>query len=460
MITREMLAEAMSEIDQDIIEEHMKRISPTRVTASYVTAVLIYAAACAAIILALPFIIGKVNENSVILNPSVSVETEDTVTTEPVEEEKTYNSWDDAMEGEYKEALADLSRLCGYFHEPYSIGDNIMEKRILDICFRHALFYSFDYPSLVINEYETQTVSISEAELDSICKALFGEHVSIRDYDRFLYAYPSDYTAAADQAASSGEWGTIGNSAQYLKDGVYTYTYATDYWGECAYSINYDIPPMIRPMDDGFAVTVDLLYSRDLGESESAGEVTYTFELTTDCSGNDRYRLVNIDSDIHCTNTVQCVVNEAMMGFDPDCSRIPLEGHMFTMSVDESLTSTEGDFKNFMSWNGEEKSYVRALEFVSAYRVDAGYVMDETIHQKAYMGGTQPTFEGVEPIIGTNKNGVDYVMYLVYKSGGFISYTYFRIDYNLIVGFSYGGSDEDKQTVLAWCDSVSPMIQQ
>ncbi len=460
MITREMLAEAMNEIDPALIAEHTKRVSPPRVTARYVAAVLIYAAACIAVVVTLPFLIGKGNDPKVPSHPAVSVTTDEMDTTDPDENEVTYDSWEEALNGEYMEALVNFSGFCEYFHEPYTIGDDISDKRVLDLCFRYALHNSFDYPSLVIDEHETQTVSISEAELDSICKALFGEHVSIRDYDRFLYAYPSDYTVAADQAASSGEWGTIGNSARYLKDGVYTYTYVTDYWGECAYSIDYDVPPMIRPMDDGFAVTVDLLYSRDLGESESAGEATYTFELTTDCSGKDRYRLVNIDSDIHCTNTVQCVVNEAMMGFEPDYSRIPLEGHMFTMSVDESLTSAEGDFKNFMSWNGEEKSYVRALEFVSAYRVDAGYVMDETIHQKAYMGGTQPTFEGVEPIIGTNKNGVDYVMYLVYKSGGFISHTYFRVDYNLIVGFSYSGADEDRNTVLAWCDSVSPIVQQ
>lgn len=458
MITREMLAEAMNEIDLVLIDEHIKKISPPKVAVRYAVSAIIYAAACIAVMIALPFLIKNGIEPSVTPPPSVSAVTDDFETTEPTEEDViTYDSWEEAMEGEYKEALFDLAGLCGYIHEPYKLGDDIADIRVLDRCFLYALKRSFDYPSLKIDEQE-QTVSISEAELDSICKALFGDHVSIRDYDRFLYAYADDYRVAADQAASSGEWGTIGNSARYLQNGVYTYGYATDHWGECAYSIDNDVPPVIRPMDGGFAVTIELLYSRTLGESESAGTATYTFVPTTDCSGKERYTLVSVDSGIECTHTVQCVINEAMMGFDPSNSIIPLsDGNMFTMAVDEGLVSVDGEWQNFMSWNSEAKCYVRTLEFVNAYRVDAGFVMDHTIHQKAYIGGTQPTFDGVEPIIGTNKNGVDYVMYLAYTDGGFISYTYYRVAPVIIVGFSYGGADEDKNTVLRWCDSICPM---
>lgn len=457
MITREMLAEAMNEIDQDIIAEHIKRVSPPRVSVRYVVAGLIYAAACVAVVLALPFIIGKVNETPVTPNHSVSVTTDEIETTKP-EEVKIYKSWDDAMEGEYKEALADLSRLCGYFHEPYSIGDNIMEKRILDICFRHALFYSFDYPSLVIDEYETQTVSISETELDSICKALFGEHVSIRDYDRLLYACPIDYMADKDHYTPNGEGesGIIGNSARNLCDGIYTFTYATDYWGECGYSINYDVPPVIKTNGERFSVTVELLYSSDIGESESAGAVVYTFTCVTDCSGKDRYRLVGIDSDIHCVNEEQCVITDAVVDFNRESITVLDGTNIFKMEIDENLISLDGEWRNYMSWNDENGSYVQNLGFVNAYRVDTEFVMDKTIIEKVGIGG----FEGIDPVMGTNKNGVDYVMFFVYKSGGFTSYSYFRISSDIIVEFLYSGSDEDKNTVLRWCDSVSPMTQQ
>ena len=46
MITREMLAEAMNEIDPAIIAEHTKRISPPRAAVKYAVAALMYAAAC------------------------------------------------------------------------------------------------------------------------------------------------------------------------------------------------------------------------------------------------------------------------------------------------------------------------------------------------------------------------------------------------------------------------------
>jgi len=474
-----MLAEAMNEIDPAIIAEHTKRISPPRAAVKYAVAALMYAAACVALVVALPFIFGGGDNPPIAPDPAVSVGTDEVETTsldeddvettspnedEPIQPDEdiiTYDSWEDAMEGEYIDALLDFSELAEYFHEPYTIGDDISDKKVLDRCVSYILHHPYGYSTLVIDEHETQTVSISEAELDSLCKALFGEHVSIRDYDRFLYAYPSDYTIAADYAEATGEWedGTIGNSARYLKDGVYTFSYATDYWGECKYSVDYDVPPVIRPMETGFSVTVGMLYSRDLGESESAGEATYTFELTTDCSGKDRYRLLSIDSDINCTNTVQCVVNYASVGFDWSTSTTLDGTNMFTMAVDESLIDYNGVWENYTRWDSTEREYVSAIRYINAFVVDENFVMDGTIHKKAYIGGNEPSFEGVEPIIGTNKNGVEYEMYIVYKDGGFISYTYFRVAPDIIVGFAYEDTDENKINVLMWCASVTPMVR-
>ena len=464
MITREMLAEAMNEIDPAIIAEHTKRISPPRAAVKYAVAALIYAAACAVVVLSLPFILGVGNDPSVTPEPpitpgnSVSTTTESDEPMQPDENVITYDSWEEALDGEYIDALLDFSELAEYFHEPYNIGDDISDKKVLDRCVRYILHHSYDYSTLVVDEHETQTVSISEAELDSLCKALFGEHVSIRDYDRFLYAYPSDYTIAADYAEATGEWenGTIGSSARYLKDGVYTFSYATDYWGECKYSVDYDVPPVIRPTETGFSVTVGMLYSRDLGESKSAGEATYTFELTTDCSGKDRYRLLSIDSDIHCTNTVQCTINYAAVDFDWNTC-ITLNGiNIFTMAVDESFIDYNGVWENYTRWDSTEREYVSTIRYINTFIVDENFVMDEAIHPKAYIGGSEPSFEGVEPIMGTNKNGVDYVMYIGYKSEGFISYAYFRVAPDKIVCFAY--EDTDEFALEAWCDSVSKIM--
>lgn len=86
--------------------------------------------------------------------------------------------------------------------------------------------------------------------------------------------------------------------------------------------------------------------------------------------------------------------------------------------------------------NPENDYTIRDFEIVAALKVDADFVMDETIHDKTECGGTWPTLENCDVLTGKTTSGYDYVLYEDASDGCFI-YVYVRLTDNYIVVLNY-----------------------
>lgn len=164
-----------------------------------------------------------------------------------------------------------MSYLVRYFHEPYSLGDDISKKDILSVCFQTALFNKDSLDFVELDE-DQQVIYIEGEGMRKIAKNLFGDEVVLEDYHGFMEGSADFYIADVDK---------------------YCALYAREWVGD-PYNLNENtMIQIIKETDSSAVVRADVEYRPNLLTVESSREMEYVFDKIED-GGFTYYRLTEV----------------------------------------------------------------------------------------------------------------------------------------------------------------------
>lgn len=189
-----------------------------------------------------------------------------TTTTVNITEELTENNCASKMDIE-----SYMQYFVNYFHEPYSLGDDLSGTNLLSLSFLVSFNYR-DNLDFVKTFEEDQVIVIKNSGLKENAALLFGDDV---DISSFL-----DYLADSNDIYNSDE-------------DNYIVFYAKGYWGGDNYYLDEDTPLEIMETDTIATVVAKVYYQPTLGVVENMRTMEYTFEKVT-LNGMLFYRIYEV----------------------------------------------------------------------------------------------------------------------------------------------------------------------
>lgn len=355
------------------------------------------------------------------------------------------SQYTEAAEGWVRSTLSD------YAHREYSAGDDVDDINILYLGYRYCLSNADTLDDVITSGSEEylDTISISGAAMERICRNLIASDFTLSDYHSYFENNYDKY---------------------YSSDDLYVFQNGRDYW--CGDNYNATGTAASALANGSIAVSTCVYCSPNLGEAEDFRMLEYIVEPIDD-GKNVYFRLNQITDkgsveDLTKTAAVDFSVYQNLNDLTYSDSNDGKEWHERPVIVTAKLTVPMTWLESgneILSFGTESSRYIRCLQF-GLIKVDDDYTLNHDIHKKLHPHEEDPSDhmktdspDSIKEYSGHSSAGYDYISYSLDKTyeDNYIEKSeqrYYRVSDEYVLSVYFSGDKETSETAQTALDSM------